>query len=71
MEVTISKNLESLLLSLLCRDAASLAEIFEDKGSMLPLRIDMACINQANVDEKVSQIPLMRQMFSQGKAVII
>lgn len=71
MEVTISKNLESLLLSLLCRDADSLPQIFDDKGSMLPLWIDMACINQADVDEKVSQIPLMRQIFSQGKAVII
>ncbi|KAI0528339.1 heterokaryon incompatibility protein-domain-containing protein [Xylaria digitata] len=33
--------------------------------------IDMACINQTDVGEKASQIPLMRRIYSQAAAVII
>ncbi|KAH6876399.1 heterokaryon incompatibility protein-domain-containing protein [Thelonectria olida] len=69
-DVPISRNLESLLLRLLCHDGASLPQLWSD-GSMLPLLIDMVCINQTNVDEKASQIPLMRRIYSQAKSVII
>jgi hypothetical protein len=33
--------------------------------------IDMVCINQNDIDEKESQIPLMRDIYSQARSVII
>ncbi|UNI13628.1 hypothetical protein JDV02_000353 [Purpureocillium takamizusanense] len=69
-DVPVSRNLESLLLSLLCHDSNTLPQLW-DNGSMLPMWIDMACINQVDVSEKASQIPLMRHIYSQAKWVII
>ncbi|KAI0185339.1 heterokaryon incompatibility protein-domain-containing protein [Xylaria flabelliformis] len=48
----------------------SLPDIW-DNGSRLPMWIDMACINQTDVGEKASQIPLMRQIYSQASAVLV
>ncbi|KAH6973909.1 heterokaryon incompatibility protein-domain-containing protein [Ilyonectria destructans] len=69
-DVPISRNLESLLLSLLCHDSTTLPQLWSN-GSILPMWIDMACINQMDVGEKASQIPLMRRIYSQAKSVII
>ncbi|KAH6991469.1 heterokaryon incompatibility protein-domain-containing protein [Ilyonectria sp. MPI-CAGE-AT-0026] len=69
-DVPISRNLESLLLSLLCHDSTTLPQLWSN-GSILPMWIDMVCINQMDVSEKASQIPLMRRIYSQAKSVII
>ncbi|TRX89853.1 hypothetical protein FHL15_009286 [Xylaria flabelliformis] len=69
-DIQISKHLESLLVGLLCHTVDSLPEIWNN-GSRLPVWIDMACINQTDVGEKASQIPLMRQIYSQASAVIV
>lgn len=69
-KVSISKNLESLLLTLLCHDSTTLPLLY-DTGSRLPLWIDMSCINQTDADEKASQIPLMRRIYSQARLVLI
>ncbi|EQL03971.1 Heterokaryon incompatibility [Ophiocordyceps sinensis CO18] len=69
-EVQISKNLEALLLSLLCHDSSSLPQLW-DNGSRLPLWIDMVCINQTDIDEKTAQIALMRRIYSQATSALI
>ncbi|KAI1736379.1 heterokaryon incompatibility protein-domain-containing protein [Xylaria scruposa] len=69
-DIQISRHLESLLIGLLCHTVDSLPEIWNN-GSRLPMWIDMACINQTDVGEKASQIPLMRQIYSQASTVII
>ncbi|KAK4071783.1 hypothetical protein Purlil1_13331 [Purpureocillium lilacinum] len=69
-EVPISKNLESLLLSLLCHNSTTLPQLW-DNGARLPMWVDMACINQLDVGEKASQIPLMRHIYSQASCVLI
>lgn len=68
--IQISKNLESLLVRLLCHDSNTLPQLW-DGSSRLPMWIDMICINQNDMDEKRSQIPLMREIYSQARSVII
>lgn len=69
-KVQISTNLEAPLLSLLCHDSATLPQLWSN-GSMMPMWVDMACINQADIGEKASQIPLMRRIYSQATSVVI
>ncbi|KAI3335352.1 hypothetical protein F4824DRAFT_489586 [Ustulina deusta] len=69
-DIQISRHLESLLIGLLCHTVDTLPEIWNNR-SRLPMWIDMACINQTDVGEKASQIPLMRRIYSQAAAVII
>ncbi|KAI0856857.1 heterokaryon incompatibility protein-domain-containing protein [Xylaria cubensis] len=69
-DIQISKHLESLLIGILCHTVDSLPDIW-DNGSRLPMWIDMVCINQTDVGEKASQIPLMRQIYSQASAVLV
>ncbi|KAH6655924.1 heterokaryon incompatibility protein-domain-containing protein [Truncatella angustata] len=66
----ISPNLEALLTKLLCLDSAALPQLWEE-GSKLLLWVDMICINQIDVGEKASQIPLMRNIYSQARSVLI
>ncbi|KAJ2986965.1 hypothetical protein NUW58_g4773 [Xylaria curta] len=68
--VRISSNLESFLIGVLCHDANSLPQLWED-GSRLPMWIDMICINQVDAEEKASQIPLMRDIYSLARSVLI
>ncbi|KAI1874881.1 uncharacterized protein JN550_002310 [Neoarthrinium moseri] len=68
--ISISRNLESFLIGLLCHTPTTLPHLWSN-GSRLPMWIDMACINQADLDEKVCQIPLMRQIYSQATSVFI
>ncbi|GAW18585.1 hypothetical protein ANO14919_080630 [Xylariales sp. No.14919] len=69
-DIQISRHLESLLIGLLCHTVDTLPEIWNDH-SRLPMWIDMVCINQTDVGEKASQIPLMRRIYSQAAAVVI
>ncbi|KAI1131001.1 heterokaryon incompatibility protein-domain-containing protein [Nemania abortiva] len=69
-DVQISRHLESLLIGLLCHTVETLPEIWKN-GSRLPMWIDVACINQADMAEKAAQIPLMGRIYSQAAAVII
>ncbi|RYC53650.1 hypothetical protein CHU98_g12559, partial [Xylaria longipes] len=65
-DIRISRHhLESLLIGLLCHTVDTLPEIWNN-GSRLPMWIDMDCINQTDVGEKASQIPLMQRIYSQA-----
>ncbi|KAI0550384.1 heterokaryon incompatibility protein-domain-containing protein [Xylaria curta] len=71
-KIQISRRLESLLIGLLCHTVDSLPDLWDNDGSnRLPMWIDMACINQTDVGEKASQIPLMRRIYSRASAVFI
>ncbi|KAH8891664.1 hypothetical protein GQ53DRAFT_865560 [Thozetella sp. PMI_491] len=66
----ISPNLEALFTKLLGHDSTTLPQLWEN-DSRLPLWVDMICINQIDAGEKASQIPLMREIYSQASSVII
>ncbi|KAF3013238.1 hypothetical protein E8E14_007362 [Neopestalotiopsis sp. 37M] len=68
--VPISCNLESLLVGLLCHTPTTLPDLWSN-GSRLPMWIDMICVNQADEDEKASQIPLMKQIYSRAASVLV
>lgn len=68
--IQISRNLTALFMKLLDHDSTTLPQLWED-GSRLPLWVDMICINQIDIDEKASQIPLMRDIYSKASLVII
>ena len=69
-DVQISQNLESLFVGLHCHDSHTLPQLWNG-SSRLPMWIDMVCINQSDMGEKASQIPLMREIYSQARSVII
>lgn len=69
-DVSISRNLESLLLSMLAHEPGTIPQLW-DGYSRLPMWIDMACINQTDVHEKNVQIPLMPDIYTQARSVII
>ncbi|KAI3319703.1 heterokaryon incompatibility protein-domain-containing protein [Xylariaceae sp. AK1471] len=69
-DLQISRHLESLLIGLLCHTLDTLPEIWDNR-SRLPMWIDMVCIDQTDVSEKSSQIPLMRRIYSQATTVLI
>ncbi|CAJ2505612.1 Uu.00g130060.m01.CDS01 [Anthostomella pinea] len=69
--VQVSHNLESLFVRLLDDDSQATFPLLWDEGSMVPMWIDMVCINQVDAGEKALQIPLMRDIYSQARAVII
>jgi hypothetical protein len=66
----ISPNLKALFTKLLGHDSTTLPQLWEN-DSRLPLWVDMICINQIDFGEKASQIPLMRDIYSQASSVII
>ncbi|OAQ61519.2 heterokaryon incompatibility protein (HET) domain-containing protein [Pochonia chlamydosporia 170] len=68
--VPISRNLESLLQSLLSHSSDTLPQLWQSE-LLLPMWIDMVCIDQADEGDKSSQIPLMRRIYSQSKIVLI
>lgn len=69
-DVRISQHLESLFVMLLCHSSKALPQLWNG-SSRLPMWIDMICINQNDMDEKESQIPLMRKIYSEARFVII
>jgi hypothetical protein len=69
-DVQISQHLESLFIALLCHNSNTLPQLWNG-SSRLPMWIDMICINQSDMEEKISQIPLMRKIYSQAHSVII
>ncbi|KAH6675115.1 heterokaryon incompatibility protein-domain-containing protein [Halenospora varia] len=69
-DVQISQNLESIFVGLLCHDSNTFPQLWNG-SCKLPMWIDMVCINQSDMGEKASQIPLMREIYSQARSVII
>jgi len=69
-DIQISQNLESLLVGLLCHNSTTAPQLWNG-SSRLPMWVDMVCINQSDVGEKASQIPLMRDIYSEARSVII
>lgn len=59
----ISPNLVALFNRLLDHDSTTLPQLWKN-DSRLPLWVDMICINQIDVGEKASQIPLMRDIYT-------
>ncbi|KAH9204701.1 hypothetical protein DL95DRAFT_257869, partial [Leptodontidium sp. 2 PMI_412] len=68
--VQISQNLESLFVRLLCHDSNTFPQLWNG-SSRLPMWIDIVYINQSDMGEKASQIPLIREIYSQARSVII
>lgn len=66
----ISLNLESFLVNMLCHTPETLPEIWEG-NERLPMWIDMICIDQLDNNEKALQIPLMRDIYSKARSVVI
>lgn len=69
-DVQISHNLEAFFVGLLCHDSNTLPQLWNG-SARLPMWIDMVCINQSDMGEKASQVPLMREIYSQARSVII
>ncbi|RBA13660.1 hypothetical protein FPRO05_02453 [Fusarium proliferatum] len=66
----ISLNLESFLVNMLCHTPETLPEIWEG-NERLPMWIDMICIDQLDNNEKALQIPLMRDIYSKARSVVV
>ncbi|RYC94657.1 hypothetical protein BFJ63_vAg2530 [Fusarium oxysporum f. sp. narcissi] len=66
----ISLNLESFLVNMLCHTPETLPQIWE-VNERLPMWIDMICIDQLDNNEKALQIPLMRDIYSKARSVVV
>ncbi|KAF5989255.1 het-6OR heterokaryon incompatibility (het-6OR allele) [Fusarium coicis] len=68
--IPISLNLESFLVNMLFHTPETLPQIWEG-NERLPMWIDMICIDQLDDKEKALQIPLMRDIYSRARSVVV
>ncbi|KAI1028495.1 hypothetical protein LB503_002587 [Fusarium chuoi] len=69
-KLPIYLNLESFLVNILCHTPESLPQVWEG-NERLPMWIDMICIDQLDNNEKALQIPLMRDIYSKARSVVV